>query len=161
MEEKKYWARRGEYLVHRDGTIYKMNWHRTGQMRRVKQSHDSKGYLQFTYKGRLVSSHRFIAELFIPNPDNLPQVNHINEKKDDNRVENIEWCDAAYNNSYGTRNERISNKVCQYTLDGTFICEWPSTMEVERQLGYNHRNIGKCCLGKYRQAYGYVWRYAE
>lgn len=170
MEEKKYWARKGEYLVHRDGTIYKMNWRRTGRMKRVKQTHDGKGYLIFNSKGRMVKSHRLIAELFIPNPDNLPQVNHINEIKDDNRVENLEWCDNKYNSTYGTHVERVrsattngklSKKVYQYALDGSFVREFPSAKEVQRQLGYDNGTISKCCHGKLKHAYGYVWRYAE
>ena len=170
MEEKKYWAYKDGYLVHRDGTIYKMNYRGTGRMRQIKQHHNRNGYLRFFYKGKLMSSHRFIAELFIPNPDNFPQVNHKNERKDDNRVENLEWCDNKYNSNYGTRNERgakakingkKSKRVRQYTIDGTFIREWPSASEVTRQLGYSQGNISGCCRGEHKFVYGYVWRYAE
>lgn len=172
MEEKKYWARKGEYLVHRDGTIYKMNWKNTGQMREVKQHYSKKGYLNFGFNGKRMQSHRFIAELFIPNPDNLPQVNHINEIKDDNRVENLEWCDNYYNVTYGTCKRRTAEKltngpcakkVYQYTLDGEFVREWPSVAEIGRQLGYLAGNVTRCCrrVGNHRSYKGYIWSYTK
>lgn len=170
------WVDVGDYFVTRDGRIFKTRNRRNTKKRKVrevKQSYNGDGYLRFSYNGKTVKSHRFIAEAFISNPDNLPQINHRNEKHntpEDNNPLNLEWCDTAYNNSYGTRIERVaktntngkcSKKVCQYTPDGSFIREWPSTMEVERELGYGNSYISQCCLGKYKQAYGYVWRYAD
>lgn len=66
------------------------------------------GYLKVRIKNKLVSVHRLVAEAFIPNPNNLPQVNHKDENKLNNDVSNLEWCDAKYNSSYGTRAERLS-----------------------------------------------------
>lgn len=164
------WVDVGNYTVLRNGRIFNSNWRGTGKTLEVKQSY-SGGYLRFKYNGKDVKSHRFIAEAFISNPDNLPQINHRNEKHnslEDNNPLNLEWCDAAYNTNYGTRNERISKaktngktskRVFQYALDGTFIREWPSSMEVERQLGYANTNIVTCCLGKQKTAYGYIWRH--
>lgn len=164
------WVDRGGYFVLRDGRIFKRNWKGTGRTVEIKQSPDKDGYLTFTYKGKTVKSHRFVAESFISNPNNLPEINHRNEKKTCNFVGNLEWCDHSYNMRFGTRNERASKakvngkkskKVCQYSLDGSFIREWPSFSEVKRCLGYRQCNLYFCCIGKYKQAYGYIWRYAE
>lgn len=159
------WVDVGDYTVLRNGRIFKRNWNNTGKTREVKQSNGPNGYLCFRYNGKLVRSHRFVAEAFISNPDNHPEINHKSEVKDDNSVLSLEWCDSFYNNNFGTRNERIAKtkckKVYQYTLDGTFIREWPSTVEVQRQLGYNQGNINSCCLGKRKSAHSYIWKYAD
>ena len=107
---------------------------------------------------------RLVAEAFISNPNNLPQVNHKNEIKDDNRVENLEWCDAKYNNNFGTRKERVAEKLSKPVLQinkttNEIISEFPSTIEVKRQLGINHTSISQCCNGKRNTAGGYKWQY--
>lgn len=161
----------GDYIAASDGKIYKPNWHNSGKMREVKQSKHNIGYLAFKFNKKIMKSHRFIAMCFIPNPYNLPQVNHKNEIKDDNRVENLEWCDAKYNVNYGTRNKKSSKNninnpkkskpVLQFTKDGKFVAEYPSTMEVQRQLGFHNGYVGACCRGKYKTAYGFIWRFAD
>ena len=103
--------------------------------------------------------HRLVAETFIPNPDNLPQVNHKDENKSNNCVSNLEWITPKDNCNYGTRNERQglghSKPIEQYDLEGNFIKEWNSAAQVERDLGFNHSNISKCCLGQQKTAYNY------
>ena len=106
--------------------------------------------------------HRLVAEAYIPNPDNLPQVNHRDENRANNCLQNLEWCDAKYNSNYGTRNERVSksNKkpILQYTLDGEFIREWECASDVGREV---QSNICQCLKGKTKKAYGYLWKYKE
>lgn len=132
------------------------------------------GYLQIILckEGKKQSSlvHRLVAETFIPNPDKLPCVNHKDENKLNNNVENLEWCTYEYNTNYGTRNKRSSEKtrnnkfsrpVLQYTLNGVYIKEYPSIKEIERETGLNAGNICNCCNGKYKTAYGYIWKYKK
>lgn len=169
MEEKKIWAIKDGYLVNRDGSIYKLNWHNTKTMRKVRQTKENTGYLTFRCKGKTTYIHRFVASCFIPNPNNLPEINHKNENKTDNRVENLEWCDRKYNNNYGSRNKRDaesqkndpkkSKKVLQYTKDGEFVNEWVSLSEIGRVLGFCIGHISKCCNGKQKTAYDCVWSF--
>lgn len=161
----------GKYIACSDGRIFNMNWRGTGKMKEVKQSKDRVGYLVFWFNGKMMRSHRFIAMCFLPNPYNLPEVNHKNEIKDDNRVENLEWCTAGYNTNYGTRNDRaarsmlnhptLSKPLSQFTKSGKFVATYPSTREAERQTGVHHVVISDCCNGKQKSAGGYVWRYKE
>lgn len=109
--------------------------------------------------------HRIVAQTFTPNPENLPQVNHIDENPSNNKSENLEWCDQKYNNNYGTRvkrqAEKLSKSVLQYTKSGAFVREWKSTRDVERNLGFNHGNISQCCNGIRNSSNGYIWKFKD
>lgn len=108
---------------------------------------------------------RLVAMAFIPNPDNLPQVNHKDENKLNDCVGNLEWCDSKYNMNYGTAPQRRGEKrripVDQFTLDGEFVRRWPCAAVAERETGACHSHITRCCKGKLRKTNGYVWRYAN
>lgn len=107
--------------------------------------------------------HRLVAEAFIPNPENKPQVNHKDENLENNCVDNLEWCDSKYNTNYGERNKKIANKLSkkinQFSLVGEYLKTWNSSMEIERTLGINQSNICLCCNGKRVSAGGYKWNY--
>ena len=127
-------------------------------------------------KGYLV--HRLVYEAFVGEIPEGMQVNHIDEKPNNNRLENLNLLTPKANSNWGTRNERISkNKtngitskpVLQYDLEGNFIKEWPSVMEIERVLNFNHTLIGRCCSHKknyktgyvYKTGYGYKWEWKK
>lgn len=149
----------------------------------LKAETTKKGYLQVALckngKMKAMKVHRLVATAFIPNPNGYKEVNHKDEDKTNNRVENLEWVTASYNINYGTRNERFakankenglyerqakafSKAVQQIDKEsGEVIAEFPSVNEVQRQLGFDKGYISACCLGKHKLAYDYLWRYAS
>lgn len=177
MEEIwKYIKEYPNYMISSYGRIKSLGNNKTRKEKILKPKKKRNGYLQvhLSKNGKLKSFqiHRLVAEAFIPNPNNYPQINHKDENKGNNVVSNLEWCTAKYNSNYGSLNERKSQTlkgntnqkkrcVLQYTINGDFIKEYFSIKEAENETNIAATNIGKCCRGLFKQMGGFKWRYKE
>ena len=135
----------------------------------LKQKTDRYGYkcvcLSKDSKSKHFAVHRLVAQAFIPNPENKPTVNHINEIKDDNRVDNLEWMTVAENNQYGTRNQRMGKTqqraVIQYTLSNDYIAKYESIQEASIKTNMSEAAIINICKGRQKHPKRYIWRYVN
>lgn len=114
------------------------------------------GYLFVNIEGKLLYVHRLVAEAFIPNPNNLPEINHKNENKNDNSVDNLEWCDGKYNVAYS-----IGIKVKQIVPKTKEVINiYNSANQAAKAINGNNDSILKCCKRiKYNTYKGYIWRF--
>lgn len=155
------------YQVSNMGNVKSLNYNKTGVERILKITKDKNGYLSVHLckegKVKYYLIHRLVASTFLDNPNNLPQVNHIDEDKTNNSVENLEFCTAEYNSNFGTRNERIgktnSIPILQFSKTDELIKKWDSIADIKRELGFIQGNISTCCRGRKKTAYGYKWKY--
>lgn len=151
------------YSVSDEGKVWSLTRHRI-----LKPAIDKYGYekvgLSDGYKVHTRTVHRLVAQAFVPNPDNLPTVNHINEVKTDNRAINLEWASVADNDNHGTRNERMADTkrllpVEQMFDDGSVV-RYKGVKDASRKTGIHRCCIARCCKNTRKTAGGYKWRYA-
>ena len=150
----------GIYEVSDLGRVKSLNYNHTSKEKILKQHNNTHGYLKVMLckdgHGKTISVHRLVAEAFIPNPNNLETINHKDEVKTNNAVSNLEWMSREDNVIYS--NARQVQMFDKQT--GELLETFPSANEAERITGIYQSNISTCCLGKYKSAGGYIWRYA-
>ena len=176
------------YMVSNTGEIKSLNYNKTGKEKVLIPHKLSNGYLGINlYDGNKGSCylliHRLVAQAFLPNPNGYRIINHKDENRSNNSVNNLEWCSYKYNLNYGNRNSKLSNSltnnpffsipVLQYSKTREFLKEFPSIAEAARTINNGNikaavTNILKCCKGvadtqfgivRRKTAYGYIWKF--
>ena len=162
----------GLYLISDSGIVFSA---RTGKQ--IQPQINKKGYVRVELNLNGIEKkyyvHRLVAEAFIPNPDNLPCVNHKDENPRNNNADNLEWCTHEYNSNYGTCIERrVANteykngghhpqakRVYRYGLDGQLLAEYGSVADASEETGFNRKSIAKACSGGLKKYMDCVWSY--
>lgn len=163
----------GLYQVSNYGRVRSLNYKRTGKTKVLRYNEIRGGYLSVYLcrngKRKMFLVHRLVAQAFLPNWFDEPQVNHRDENPKNNHVDNLEWCSSSYNINYGTRIERVIEKmtngkqskpIIQFTKTGELVREWPSIQEAGRN-GFKPGAVVNCCRGKLKSHKGYVWKYKK
>ena len=165
----------GLYEVSDLGRVKSLNYNHTKSEQILKaEIGKNKGLRVFLWSNQQKQRflvHRLVAQAFIPNPDNLPEIDHINTDRTDNRVENLRWATRKSNmNNPLTRNNLSTSKlaktynikpVLQYTPNGKYLKEYICLREAERLTGIHHSSIMRVCKGKQYSAGGFIWKYKE
>ena len=168
----------GRYQVSNTGKVKSLErtvwnsgrgYYRTVPEKILKAYPDRYGYLYVVLckdgKDKKGKIHRLVAQAFLPNTSNLPDVNHKDENKQNNYVENLEWCSKLYNNTYNGRAKKVGKKnskpVYSINKESGLITYWESAKEAERQTGISNSHICRCLKGNLKSTGGFYWHYAD
>lgn len=169
----------GLYQIGEYGTVVSLdrinNYGKFVKGRTMIKNLNYKGYevvcLSKDNKKKTCSVHRLIAEAFIPNPYNKPQIDHINGIRNDNRVENLRWCTAKENTNfelaYTNRCKSVpkldkspySRRVGKYSVNNEYICSYNSLTEAKEDTGCSVSKISAVCRGERKASGGFIWKF--
>ena len=165
----------GLYQVSNIGLVKSMQTWRGTRERILKEKRADNGYcLVEIYKSKERKTHlihRIVAEAFIPNPDNKPEIDHIDGTRDNNKIDNLRWCTRKENHNFPIYRKRRSNVMIGRTgksngKSRAVVCIDTSvvyfgTREAQRMTGVNQGSISAVCRGKLKTAGGFRWQYAN
>ena len=156
------------YEISNTGKVKRIN--KTRPNRILKGVPDKDGYFHVSISDghgniRRASIHRLVAAAFCDKPEGHNVVNHIDENKQNNNAENLEWCTPKQNTNHRNMPKRRSasqrKPIVQMDLSGNIIKKWISRSEIVAETGFSGGNISSCCLGKRKTAYGFRWVFAD
>jgi hypothetical protein len=168
----------GIYQVSNCGNVRSLNWGNRGIVKNLWLKPHRNGYSQVEFhkngERKMFTVHRLVALSFVEGYEDGLVVNHKDEDKQNNCLENLEWCTTSENVLYSLphRKKVLSRNVQKFrprtdmlpveqiSVDGNAVGQWRSTIEIKEKLGYNDWSIKQCCRGNRKTAYGYRWRYA-
>lgn len=173
-----------DYGIALTGKLYS---HKTQKFLKLRCSKNKYLYTVITHNGirKTVKSHRLVALAFIPNPENKPQVNHIDGDKQNNHVSNLEWCTASENGLHAFRhnlnkisekcrktssitcknrigaNHPTAKKIIQFDLAGNPIQTFNSILEAAISVGCHHSSIITACKKEHFTCKKFKWKYLD
>ena len=152
----------GIYQVSSSGRVRRLPGKNCPQGKYLTRQHDRYGYAEYKLcKGKekkYYLAHRLVAEAFIPNPFNYPQVNHKDKNRDNSVVDNLEWCTSLQNTVH--KNSVNSHKrVCQFSADGRLIEVFENISSASNATDIIASRIEQCACGNRDYAGGYIWKF--